>query len=195
MAEASYTKRDFGSFRSHASRSGILLPSATVTFWTAVSRWSVRGWQFPRSLLVSTSARLDHLQGDACSAFLDNSWTVLVPTLWTDRCCDHSVLRRTGIVVLDFHCKLSEWCWKTPLASENMLTGSHVAYKIPLAFRSSWQASFRLGYCCITFPRTSRAEIFDKKTEAQHQGLPCSWIFHVFVWKMLGSKTLSLSLL
>lgn len=82
-----------------------------------------------------------------------------------------------------------------PLASENMLTRSHVAYKTPVPFRSSWQASFRLEYCCVTFPRTSRAEIFDKKTEAQHQGLPCSWIFHVFVWKMLGSKTLSLSLL
>lgn len=192
-------KRDFRSFRSHANRSAIFLPVKQRHFgWHSVLIKFLWLAKFPGAwcLLGSTRVHLDHFQSDVrTSAFLDISWTILVPVFWTDRCCECSVLWRTGTLVLDFHCKLGEWCWKTPLASENMLTRSHVAYKIPVAFRSSWQASFRLGYCCITFPRTSRAEIFDKKTEAQHQGLPCSWIFHVFVWKTLGSKTLLLSLL
>lgn len=151
--------------------------------WSPVSGCQHKGTSGPFQTDVQTSA------------FLDIKWTILVPVVWADCCCKCSVLRRAGILAFGFYCKLGEWCWKTLLASENTLTRSHVAYKIPFAFRSSWQASFRLEYCCVTFPRTSGAEIFDKKTKAQHQGLPCSWIFHVFVWKMLGSKTLSLSVL
>lgn len=155
--------------------------------------------KFPLRLLSGCQAAVGPFS-ECCANVLrfsasDKPQRILVPTSRTNGCSEWCVLRRTDILMFSFYCKLGEWCWKTLLASENTLTRSHVAYKILVAFRSGWQASFRLEYCCVTFLRTSRAEIFDRKTGAQHQGLLCSWIFHVFVWEMLGSKTLSLSLL
>lgn len=43
---------------------------------------------------------------------LDEPLWILILMLWTNWCCEWSVLRRTDILVFGFYCQLGEWCWR-----------------------------------------------------------------------------------